>query len=149
MAGNEQQRRRILAGDPNENAAQSRQRGYAGSEGQIGEFKAETYWSAMAQVYRQCFLLLPPGAHILLVVKPFVRNKAVVDLPGQTCQLLEAVGFRVLHRHRAWLVAREAQRRFDGGEDQTSHKSFFRRLQEGKGSPRIDFEEVICGKVRT
>ena len=120
--------------------------GYGEHPDQIGNLTHDTYWSAMAQVYRQCFLVLPPGAHIILVVKPFVRNKAVVDLPGQTCQLLEAVGFRVVHQHRAWLISKEAQRRFDGGEDRREHKSFFRRLQEGKGSPRIDFEEVICGE---
>ena len=104
------------------------------------------YWESCASIYAQCFALLPPGGHIILVVKPFVRHKVVVDLPGQTCRLLEAVGFRVLHRHRAWLIAKEGQQRFDGGEDRREHKSFFRRLQEGKGSPRIDFEEVICAK---
>ena len=119
---------------------------YSFDKQNIGNMSGETYWSAMAQIYQQCHALLPPGGHIILVVKPFIRNKAICDLPGQTCQLLEAVGFRVLHRHRAWLVAREAQRRFDGGEDRREWKSFFRRLQEGKGSPRIDFECVICAE---
>ena len=119
---------------------------YGKTPGQLANLQVSTYWESVATIYAQCFALLPLGAHILLVVKPFVKNKAVVDLPGQTCQLLEAVGFRVLHRHRAWLVAREAQRRFDGGEDRREWKSFFRRLQEGKGSPRIDFECVICAE---
>jgi hypothetical protein len=34
----------------------------------------------------------------------------------------------------------------DGGHDRLvkERKSFFRRLSEKKGSPRIDWEDVIC-----
>ena len=122
---------------------------YGDTPGQLEGLPPETYWSAMAQVYAQCHALLPPGGHILLVVKPFVRNKAIIDLPGQTCQLLEAVGFQVLHQHRAWLISKEAQRRFDGGEDRPGHKSFFRRLSERKGAPPINFEVVICAEKQS
>ena len=120
--------------------------GYGEHPDQIGDLTHHTYWATMARIYEQCHTLLAPGGHIILVLKPFVRHKAIVDLPGQTCQLLEAVGFRLLHRHRAWLISKEAQRRFDGSEARREYKSFFRRLQERKGSPRIDFEEVICAE---
>ena len=104
----------------------------------------DTYWVAMRQVCENCYAVLPAGGHIILTLKGFVRKGQYVDLPGQTCQLLEAVGFTVLHRHRAWLLAKEAQARFDGGEDRCQHKSFFRRIQERRGAPAVDFEEVLC-----
>lgn len=119
---------------------------YGSDQDNVGNLAGETYWSAMRQVYENCFGALPPGGHIILVVKGFVRKGAYVDLPTQTCQLLEAVGFRVIHRHKAWLIAKEAQGRFEGGEDRRAFKSFFRRLQERKGGPRVDFECVVCAE---
>ena len=62
-------------------------------------------------------------------------------------QLCEAVGFITLHEHRAMLVHHKGtQHTLDGGELEmiTESKSFFRRLAEKKGSPRIDYETVWC-----
>ena len=130
--------------------------GYGDTAGQIGRMPEgalsrghnpslpTSYWESCASIYAQCFALLPPGGHIILVVKGHVRNKTYVDLPAQTAQLLETVGFRLLHWHRAWLISQVAQYRLDGGEDRKETKSFFRRLQERKGLPKIDFEVVLC-----
>jgi len=80
-------------------------------------------------------------------VKSFVRKKKRVDFPGQWRRLCESVGFVTVHQHRAWLVEdRGAQYGLDGALNrrQVERKSFFRRLAERKGSPRIDFEVVLC-----
>ena len=117
---------------------------YGTSPGQIGNDVGETYWQAMADIYAQCYQLLPIGCHMVLVLKAFVRQGRIVDLPGQTAQLLEHLGFRVLYMHRAMLTSQIGQLTLDGGEERKSRKSFFRRLSEAKGGPPIDWETVLC-----
>ena len=114
------------------------------SAGNLAHNAGETYWKAMASIYAQCYQLLPVGGHIVLTLKGFIRKRQYVDLPGQTAQLLEHLGFRVLHMHRAMLTSQVAQLTLDGGEDRKSRKSFFRRLSEAKGAPAIDWETVLC-----
>lgn len=49
--------------------------------------------------------------------------------------------------HQAMLVENHGTKTSLMGVDEeinTERKSFFRRLAEKKGSPRIDFEDVIC-----
>ena len=70
-----------------------------------------------------------------------------MDFPGQWRALCEAAGFTTLHEHHALLTeARGAQHTLAGGTDEltTERKSFFRRLAEKKGSPRVDWETVYC-----
>ncbi len=125
-----------------------RQADYGDTEGQIGRETADTYWSAVAQVYEQCRLALKPGGVMALVVKDYVKDKKRVPLCDQTCQLLERLGFTVFERCRAWLVSRtEHQGLFGKVVKEKARKSFFRRLAEKKGSPRIDFECVIWAKA--
>ena len=114
------------------------------SAGNLAHNAGEMYWKAMASIYAQCYQLLPVGGHIVLTLKGFIRKRQYVDLPGQTAQLLEHLGFRVLHMHRAMLTSQVAQLTLDGGEDRKSRKSFFRRLSEAKGAPAIDWETVLC-----
>lgn len=121
---------------------------YGTSDGQIGQEKAETYWQAMLQVYRQCFLAIRPGGVMAIVVKDYVKDKKRVPLCDQTLQLLEHIGFEPVERIRAMLV-KETKRQGLFGEhhEKRERKSFFRRLAEAKGSPRIDWEEVLVVRV--
>ena len=121
--------------------------GYGDGADNLGNSSGDTFWSASRQILEQVFLAVRPGGHAVFVVKAFVRKGKLVDFPGQWRQLCEAVGFRCLHVHRAWLVDDHGtQQRTDGGETRLTkeRKSFFRRLAEKKGSPRIDWEEVQC-----
>lgn len=108
----------------------------------------ETYWSACRDIYAACYLLLKPGGFIALVVKDFVRRKQRVPLCDQTWELLQAVGFEPIERNRAWLVEeRQAATFFEANYSvKKERKSFFRRLAEKKGSPKIDFEEVLIAR---
>lgn len=120
---------------------------YGGGEDNLGNTSRENFWLAARQILEQVFLCVKPGGHAVWVVKAFVRKGQRVDFPGQWAQLCEAVGFRVVHWHRAWLVEDHGtQGRTDGGETRLTKekKSFFRRLAEKKGSPRIDWEDVLC-----
>ena len=107
----------------------------------------DNFWCASRQILEQVFLAMKPGGHAVFVVKAFVRKGKLVDFPGQWRQLCEAVGFRCLHVHRA-LLTEEYGTQINTKGDHETHRikraSFFRRLAEKKGSPRIDWEEVQC-----
>lgn len=126
------------------------QDGYGSTPGQIGQEKQESYWQAVAAVYEQCRLALKPGGYLVVVVKDYVSKKKRVPLCDQTMELLTRLGFDVFERTRAWLVEHDEQPSLFGGTvvKTKERKSFFRRLAEKKGSPRIDFEEVIWARTQ-
>lgn len=121
---------------------------YGNAEGQIGNDSKETYWEAMRAVYGSCFLAIKPGGVLVVVVKDYVAKKQRVCLCDDTCRLLEFCGFVIVERVQALLVRSVVRADLFVGETTktTSRKSFFRRLAESKGSPAIDFEEVIIAR---
>jgi len=116
------------------------------AEGQLGNSTGDTFWQAAREIVQQCHLILPPGATACWVVKAFVRDKAIVDFPGQWLTLCQECGFELVEWCRASLVKRTEEPGLFGEPvtTTTDRKSFFRRLYEKKpGAPRIDFEEVL------
>lgn len=123
--------------------------GYGESPGQIGQEEQESYWTAMRDVYRQVWLALKPSGVLCVVVKSYVRAGEVIDLPGQTAQLLEACGFRVFLVCKAWLTEEQSHPGLFGEDitKTTARKSFFRRIYEAKYPENsIDFEVVIWAR---
>jgi hypothetical protein len=118
---------------------------YGQSDNQLGNTSGDTYWGAVKVIYEQCFLALKPGGYIAAVLKSYVKAGKIVPLPEQTWELLQHVGFEPIERVRAMLVKEDSHPGlFDGPVvKKTERKSFFRRLAERKGSPPIDFEEVL------
>lgn len=120
---------------------------YGCSEGNIGNQSGETFWSASKIIVQQCHQILRDGGVAIWITKDFVRKGQRVPFSDQWLALCESLGFQLVCRHRAMLVKRgDRQKLLEGGEHQTekSRKSFFRRLAEKNGSPRIDWEDVIC-----
>jgi 16S rRNA G966 N2-methylase RsmD len=64
-----------------------------------------TYLSEMLLVYKNMYDVLKPGGAACVVVKPFVKDRKVVDLPYITWCLLRAVGF-VLEKAYKWRIER-------------------------------------------
>jgi hypothetical protein len=117
--------------------------------GKRTEINGETYWQAMRRVYASCFIALKPGGYIILVVKDYCKAGKRVPLCDDTFRLLQHVGFEPIERIHAMLVKETKHADMFVGETtiKTSRKSFFRRLAEAKGSPEINYEEVlICRK---
>jgi hypothetical protein len=149
-----------LGGDRNSVAARKARQDRVASVQNIGEIvsqsgasptglvNVETYWQAMHAVYSQMLQAMNPGAVAAIVVKDYVSKGKRVPLCDDTCRLLEHLGFTVFERTRCWLVKEHRQPGLFGGEhvERTERKSFFRRLAEKKGSPRIDWEEVIWAR---
>lgn len=118
---------------------------YGNTPGQLAD--ADDFWMAARVIVEQVYSALESGGHACWVVKDYVKAKQVVPFADRWRQLCEAVGFETLHEHRAMLVHHKGkQGMLEGGvhEVKTESKSFFRRLAEKKGSPRIDWEVVWC-----
>jgi hypothetical protein len=64
-----------------------------------------TYLSEMLLVYKNMFEVLRPGGVACVVVKPFVKDKKVVDLPYITWCLLRNFGF-TLEKAYKWRIER-------------------------------------------
>jgi hypothetical protein len=124
------------------------QRGHSGGYASESEDQmANNFWLAARQILEHAYAILSPNSHAIFVLKSYIRAGKVVDFPDNWRRLCEAVGFKTLHIHRAWMVTKHGeQHRLDGGTDEIkiSSKSFFRTLQERRGSPKIDFEIVLC-----
>lgn len=122
--------------------------GYGAGPDNLGNSSGDTFWSASRQILEQAFLAVRPGGHAVWVVKRFCRDGRIVDFSGQWAKLCVAVGFELLHWHKASLVEdRGTQEAIDGNPTRlvTQRKSFFRRLHEKKRPGlSIDWEDVLC-----
>ena len=90
----------------------------------------------MLKVYCEMWKVLKPDGLAIIVVKPFIRNKKVVDLPYHTWLLLKKVGFKLVKLYKLRLKT----------------MSFWRILYHRKfpDVPKIAHEYVIIvKKVKT
>ena len=105
--------------------------GHEGAEN-IGNLKKDAYWSAISQVYAECWRVLKPGGIMALVLKGFTHDGKYVDLPGQTETLLLAAG---------WL-------KHDHWKRELYSLSFWRILQRRRDPVAFDerlwFEEILA-----
>lgn len=62
----------------------------------ISNLKNQSYLEAMIQVYQEMMKVLKPNGKAIIIIKPFIRNKQVIDLPYQTWILLEKCGFKLI-----------------------------------------------------
>jgi len=99
------------------------------------DLKKETYLQAMFSVYGEMFRVLKPGGLAVIIVKPFIRQKRVVDLPWHTWLLMAKAGFTLEKLYKLRLKT----------------QSFWRILQYKKEPTleRIRHEYVIVAKKPT
>lgn len=122
---------------------------YGSTAGNIGNATGQTFWEAARVICRESFEILKPGGVAVWVVKAFVRKGQIVDFPGDWERLCHACGFETVEVIHASLVKDVPNPDMFGTEQtrKVERKSFFRRLAERKGSPRIDHEVVlVCRK---
>jgi len=65
-----------------------------------------TYLSEMLKVYSEMYKVLKPGGYCIVVVKPYIRDKSVIDLPYYTWLLMEKVGFKLEKLYKFRLPAK-------------------------------------------
>jgi len=98
----------------------------------IGNLRGDRYWAAMEQVYGECHRVLKPQGVMVLVVKGFTRDKQYIDLPDQTREMVDGLGFSLIDR---W-------------ERELWSLSFWRRLQQKRDpeafDERLRYESVLA-----
>jgi hypothetical protein len=125
---------------------------YGSDPANIGNDTGDTFWAAARAIVEQTYAVLRPGGYAAWVCKDFVRKGQRVPFSDQWQQLCAAVGFVPVERIAAMLVDDHGdQLDIFGGVTARlkERKSFFRRLAEKKGSPRIDHEDVIIMRKPT
>ena len=117
---------------------------YGVTEGNLGNSTGDTFWAASKIIVQQCWQILRPNGIAVFVCKDFIRAKKRVPFSDDWRKLCEACGFELVEWIKASLVKETTVNGFFGAEtERTQRKSFFRRLAEKKGSPRIDHEDVL------
>jgi SAM-dependent methyltransferase len=105
---------------------------YSADAENIGNQRGDAYWDSMKLVYAECLRILKPGGVMALVLKGFTREGEYIDLPAQTGQVCEALGFTQLDhwRRELWSL------------------SFWRILQQRRDpeafDERLRYEEVLA-----
>jgi hypothetical protein len=119
---------------------------YGVSKGQLAQEDGDTFWAAARAIVEQTYAALRPGGYAAWVTKDFVRKGQRVPFSDQWQELCAAVGFESVERIHAMLVEEHGEQLDifgNGHARRKERKSFFRRLAEKKGSPRIDHEDVL------
>jgi len=105
---------------------------YAIIEAQSVDGFPESYWKSMFCVYQECHRVLRDGGVMVLVLKGFTRDGKYMDLPGDTQEMCESLGFKLFDRWRRELWS----------------LSFWRILQKRRDpaafDERLKFEEVLA-----
>lgn len=65
------------------------------SEVDFKENKKPTYLSEMFKVYSNMFKVLKKGGRAIVIIKPFIREKKVIDLPYHTWLLMQKAGSKL------------------------------------------------------
>lgn len=154
---NESPRNSTIGGDRTSDRAKAAQKERAEAVKNLGEIVSvgnngtlvnlETFWSAAREILLQVWKLLKPVGYCAWIVKDYVKAGKRVPFCDNWARLCEACGFEVIERAHAMLVKEETHPGLFGAETKRKErKSFFRRLAEKKGSPRIDHEEVIFAR---
>jgi len=121
-------------------------RDYGETIGNLGGTSGDTFWTASKEIISQCYDLLKPTGMSIWVCKDYIKKGKRVPFSDRWLSLCESVGFTLVCRHQAMLVKEHGTQTTIHGDKKitTERKSFFRRLAESKGSPRIDEEDVLC-----
>jgi len=103
--------------------------GYGSMVDNIGNLKADSYLSAMLQVYQQCRKVLKPQGLMILVTKNFIRDQREIRLDSDTIELCKQAGFQFLERHYRKLLG----------------QSFWRVIYQQKypEAPVLDKEDIL------
>jgi DNA modification methylase len=115
------------------------------SSNNLGNKKGDSFWNGAKCILEQCYELLKPGGHAIWNTKDYVRKRRRVPFSDMWLALCEDIGFILVCSHRVTMI-RGVQRTIDEENKVMQRKSFYRRLVEKQGAPKIDWEDIFCMK---
>lgn len=102
--------------------------GYGDTEGNIGSQSGDDFWMASRKILENLLVVLRDGAYAAFIVKRYVKGGKIEPFPAKWAMLCEAVGFKIVEWHRAWVIEdRGAQYDIFGNliRKTVARKSFF------------------------
>lgn len=119
---------------------------YSRQEGQLGRMDHDAFWQASIDILAQCYQLLKRGKLAAWVLRDFVRDGKRYNFPDRWENACTLAGFSPIgHIHAPLQTHHGTQLGLLKGFTKMlskNYKSFFRNLQEQRGSPSID-EDII------
>lgn len=117
----------------------------SGSAEQLGNKSGDTFWHAARDIVHECHKILKPKGVCIWVCKDYIKKGQRVPFSDDWQRLCLANGFKLRCRHKAMVVKTWKEGvLFGDDQKQKERKSFFRKLAERKGSPEINWEDIIC-----
>ncbi len=113
----------------------------------IGNLRSDAYWGAMRLVFSECHRVLKPGGLMVLVVKGYTQDGQYVDLPQQTIDCCESLGFRFYERWERELWNLSFWRILQGSEKKTVKMGLQMGLTEEEITEVIRDHRVSNGKL--
>jgi hypothetical protein len=111
----------------------------------LGNQKGDSFWAGARCIIQNVYDVLEFGGHSIWNTKDYVRKGQRIPFSDMWLDLCEDIGFTLVCRHQATMLGK-VQHTFVGESKVTQRKSFYRRLVEKQGSPKIDLEDIICMK---
>jgi DNA modification methylase len=101
---------------------------YAANGGDnTGNKQGRAYWQDMSLVYARCAQMLPPHGKLIVIIKNHIRLGNLMDITGQTVDVIEGLDLRLTERHARYL----------------DKPSLWQRRRREKGIPIVDHEDVL------
>lgn len=102
---------------------------YEGGQNNAGNKSGRNYWRDMTAIYQRCADLLPPGGHLILVLKDHYRRGRRICICDQTVEVVEGLGMgvKLLARHGRFI----------------DRPSIWQRRRKEAGLPIVDVEEAL------
>jgi len=119
--------------------------GYGLTEGNLSSLKIDEQMKHAKIVYSECVKCLSSDGVMVVVVKNYVRDNKIVDIVSMTKDVLSSCGLSKICSISAMLNKVTRQPGLFGEEvvEVKERKSFFKRLHESKGAPKIEEEYVL------
>jgi hypothetical protein len=100
---------------------------YAGGKANTGNKSGRNYWADMRLIYERCAMFLPPEGRLILVIKNHYRRGKLIDVTGQTVNLIESIGLRFVDMQGRYI----------------DKPSLWQRRRKEQGLPIVEVEDVI------
>jgi DNA modification methylase len=100
---------------------------YAGGQANAGNKSGRNYLNDMRAIYERCIMFLPPEGKLILILKNHYRRGKLIDVVGQTIELVQGLGMSIVSRHSRYI----------------DNPSLWQRRRREQGLPIVENEDAL------